>query len=144
MPEINYLAVLICGIASIAVGSIWYGPLFGKIWMEGMGFNKLSPEEQAKGMKMMPINYFQQFIASLVTAYVFANILWAFGVAIPDMTSTSSALQGAFWMWIGFIAPIKYAESLWTGKSFKYIAIDLGYWLVMLAVMGFIITSWVI
>lgn len=142
MAEVNYLAILVCGIASVVVGTIWYGPLFGKMWMEGMGFNKLTPEQQKEGMKMMPWNYLQQFIAALITAYVFAHVLWAFGIAQPDVTGMSAVLQGAFWTWLGFIAVIKYGESLWTGKAFKYTAVEIGYWLVMLIIFGWIITAW--
>ena len=30
--EINYLAVLVAAIASMALGFLWYGPLFGNQW----------------------------------------------------------------------------------------------------------------
>ena len=29
---INWLAVAVCGLGTIAVGFLWYGPLFGKAW----------------------------------------------------------------------------------------------------------------
>ena len=34
---INFWAVLVSAIASLVVGSIWYGPLFGKMFMMGHG-----------------------------------------------------------------------------------------------------------
>ncbi len=37
--EINYLAILVCGVLSMVIGAIWYGPLFGKKWMEICGVN---------------------------------------------------------------------------------------------------------
>lgn len=143
MPEINYLAVLLCGVASIIVGSIWYGPLFGKIWMQSLGMDKMTPEQIAKGKKSMPGIYLQQVIAALVVAVVFAYVLWAFSVAQPGSTGVMAGVQGGFWAWLGFVLPIKYGESLWTGRSFKYTAIDVGYWLVMLVIMGLILTAWV-
>ncbi|MFN3694309.1 MAG: DUF1761 domain-containing protein, partial [Ignavibacterium sp.] len=38
--SINYLAVLVCGIISMVIGSLWYGPLFSKLWMKQHGFTE--------------------------------------------------------------------------------------------------------
>ncbi len=65
MVHVNYLAVLISAVASMIIGSIWYGPLFGKMYMQIMGMDKLSPEEQTAMKKSMGVSYFLQFIASL-------------------------------------------------------------------------------
>ncbi len=35
MFQINLLAVVVCAIASMVLGMLWYGPLFGKKWMHG-------------------------------------------------------------------------------------------------------------
>lgn len=142
MPDINPLAILIAAIASMIIGSIWYGPLFGKLFMEGIGMNTWSPEQKAAAMKNMWKQYLQQFICSLVLAYVFAHVLWAFDKAMDDMSGIIAGLQGGFWMWLGFVLPIKYGESLWTNKKFKYLAIDLGYWLILLVVIGMILSVW--
>lgn len=141
MPTINYLAILACGVASIIVGTIWYGPLFGKMWMAGMGFDKLTPEQQAEGKKKMGLSYFLQFVCALIAAFVLAHVLWAFSIAMPT-SSFMAGLQGGIWVWLGFVFTVKYGESLWTGKAFKYTAVELGYWLVMLVIMGLILSYW--
>lgn len=147
MPDINYWAVLVAALSSMVIGSLWYGPLFGRIWMEGMGWDT-SPEGMKKmmeqGKKQMPLLYGQQLILSLVMGFVFAHVLWAFSIApgMEGMTWLLSGLQGGFWMWLGFILPIIYGTSLWGGKKFKYTAVELGYWLVLLIVMGWIISVW--
>ncbi len=142
MPEINYLAVLVAGIASMVIGSIWYGPLFGKIFMEGVGMNIWSPEQKAAAMKDMWKMYLQQFICSLLVAYVLSHIIWGMNTAFDRSFDAMSGLSTGFWIWLGFILPVKYGESLWTNKRFKYTAIDLGYWLILLMVMGMIIAAW--
>jgi len=38
--EINGWAVLVCGVVAMALGFVWYGPLFGKKWLELIGSNK--------------------------------------------------------------------------------------------------------
>ncbi len=142
MLEINYLAVLVCAVAAIFIGSFWYSPkVFGSLWMEGMGVNQLSPEEKEKMKAAMGWTYFQQFIGSLLTAYVLAHVIAAF-FAAGVSSGIGGGLQGGFWIWLGFILPLKYGESLWSGKKFKYVAVDLGGNLITLLVMGAILGAW--
>ena len=35
--QINFLAVLVGGVINMAVGFVWYGPLFGKLWLRLIG-----------------------------------------------------------------------------------------------------------
>ena len=45
MPQVNLIAVLVCGVVSLALGGLWYSPaLFGKAWQRGAGLS----DEQAK------------------------------------------------------------------------------------------------
>jgi hypothetical protein len=45
---VNYWAVLVCGIAAMAVGGLWYGALFGRTWAREMGFNTTDSEVLAR------------------------------------------------------------------------------------------------
>jgi hypothetical protein len=68
--SVNLLAVLASTVASMIVGSIWYGPLFGKKYMNLMEMDKWTPEKQA-AMKARRIwSYAGQFVASFVMFYV--------------------------------------------------------------------------
>ncbi len=42
---VNYWAVLTCGLVSMVVGSIWYGPIFGKLWMRLNGVTQAECEK---------------------------------------------------------------------------------------------------
>lgn len=123
------------------VGFIWYGPLFGKAWSREMGWGAMTGEQVQAMKKKAMFMYPQQFIAALLMAYVFAHVLGAFYAAQVGR-SVGTGLQGAFWMWLGFILPLKYAEKLFGGKSWKLFLIDSGYWLVSILVMGAIIAGW--
>jgi hypothetical protein len=46
MMDIHYWAVLVSAIVSMIIGSIWYGPLFGKLFMREMGMDTWSKEKQ--------------------------------------------------------------------------------------------------
>ena len=47
--DVNLLAVLAAAVATMVLGAIWYGPLFGKSWMSAHGY---TPEKLA-GMKQL-------------------------------------------------------------------------------------------
>jgi hypothetical protein len=142
MADINYLAVLVAGVASMIIGYIWYGPLFGKAWARGMGWDTTNQEQMGRMKKMAGPAYVQQFIGALIMAYVLAHVVWMSSVALPDYSSTMRGINSGFFSWLGFVLPVKYGDKLWTGKKFKYVAIDLGYYLVLLIVMGLILSCW--
>ncbi len=109
--EVNFLAVLVSAIASMVIGSIWYGPLFGKQFMRVSGMDQWSPEKRAEMKKSMGMTYLVQFIASLVTFYILARFMDDLG-----QMSVSGGLTVALLAWIGFVVPIKLGDALWGGK----------------------------
>ncbi|MCC6563539.1 DUF1761 domain-containing protein [Candidatus Uhrbacteria bacterium] len=138
-PVINYLAVLVAAIASIAIGFAWYGPLFGKPWMKIMGFSKDSMTKAQKDSMMK--NYVLMTIGALVTAYVLAHTT-EFGMSYTRIYGIMGGLMSGFWVWLGFMAPIHMGDQLWGGKPWKLFAITAGYSLVSILVMGVILATW--
>jgi hypothetical protein len=138
-PEINYLAVLVAAIASMALGFVWYGPLFGKKWAALMGFTAESMEKAKQ--QGMAKNYALMTLGSLVMAYVLAHAT-EFAMDYTDVTGVAGGLMSGFWNWIGFIAPVVMGDQLWGGKSWKLFPITAGYYLVSLLVMGVILAVW--
>ena len=134
--QINFWAVLVSAVVSMVVGTIWYGPLFGKVYLRETGMDALSEEEKAKGKKMMWRSYLGQFIASLVMFYVLA---WLIG-SLNQMTVTGG-LSAAFWAWIGFIVPVKLSDALWGGKMSLF-WLSIGGSLVTILAAGAIIGGW--
>ena len=52
MPHVNLIAVLLCGVASLVLGAIWYSPmLFAKPWQRAAGLS----DEQSKSGNMAVI-----------------------------------------------------------------------------------------
>ena len=133
---VNFWAVLVSAIASMVIGSIWYGPLFGKKFMKAMEMDKMSAEKQAQMKKAMGMMYFAQFIASLVMFYVLARFIGGSGVL-----SVHIGLMTALWVWIGFVVPLKFGDSLWGGKMTLF-WIGVSNMLVTLLVSGAIIGAW--
>lgn len=136
---INYWAVLISAIVSIAIGAYWYGPLFGKKWMHLAGLTK----EGMKSMKMTATKAMMLgALTALVMSFVFAHVLSVMSLVTGEF-GIMAGLSGAFWMWLGFIVPVTGGVYLWEGKSIKLWVINAGYYLVSLGVMGIILSSWI-
>ena len=133
---VNIWAVLASAVASMVIGSIWYGPLFGKQFMHAMGMDTWSPEKQAEMKKGMAMTYLWQFVASVVMFYVFA---WLMGVL--GAVDLMAGVQAAFWVWLGFVVPVKFADSLWGGKMVMF-WLGAGNMLLTLLAAGIIIGVW--
>lgn len=139
MVPINYLAVFIAAVSSTVIGALWYGPLFGKIWIQLSGMTKESIEAAQK--KGMAKSYLLMFIGSLFMAYVLAHA-FVFASAYMKVEGFSAGLSVGFWNWIGFVAPVTLSSVLWDGKPWKLWVLNNGYHLVTLLVMGVIIALW--
>lgn len=135
---INYWAVLAAAVGNMIIGFLWFGPVFGKMWKEMMGFT----DESMKKMVLTPVQaMILGFIAALVMVYVFAHML-VYANAYTHMSGLWAGVQGGLWLWLGFIAPVTVGIVLWEGKSWKLWVLTSGYWLVSLAVMGAILGAW--
>lgn len=145
MPDINYLAVLVAGLVNMVVGFLWFGPLFGKIFMEGMGWNPTDMDAaKARMAKMnMTWTYIQAFIGALVMAYILSHFTWGMNEAFDRTADVMSGLSTGFWIWLGFVVPVLWGKILWEMKAFKYVAVDLSYYLVVLLINGVILSLWV-
>lgn len=135
---INFWAVLGSAVVSMIIGSLWYGPLFGKQWMNLSDLN----EEKLKASKgmWMPVLYALALVGSLVMSFVLAHAL-VFTGAYFQIVGLSAGLMVGFLNWLGFIAPVTLGSVLWEGKPWKLWLLNNAYYLVTLLVMGMILAS---
>ena len=133
MPPVDYLAVLIAAVASMIIGYVWYGPLFGKQWMKLSGVTQGDIEA---GKKDMPKTYGLMYISAAVMAYVLSAFIYYAGAT--DMVA--GAMVG-FWAWLGFVATVLLGGVLFEKKSLDLYYLNSGYNLVTLVVMGAIIAA---
>ncbi len=135
---INYWAILAIMAASVILGFLWYGPLFGKKWMALTGISMPEGKPQMSEM-LKPVII--SLIGTLFMAYVLTHSL-AFGNAYLGMSGISAGLMAAFWNWLGFIVPVNLNFVAWEGKPWGLFFIHSGYWLVLLAIAGVILSVW--
>lgn len=155
--EINFLSLLLAALSTLVVGFVWYHPkVFGTIWMKESGMT----EEKMKGSNMILI-----FGVSIVYAFFISFILQmlvihqygALGMIGGDVATAKpsyvafmadygtafrtfkhGALHG-FMTGIFLILPVIGVNALYERRSFKYVLVTGGYWIVSLTIMGGII-----
>lgn len=138
---INYGAVLAAVAASVMLGFLWYGPLFGRQWMRLVGISREEMEEaKGKGMRGMWRTYAIMIAGTLITAYVLAHVL-EYAAAFTGEEGSDAGINAGFFMWLGFVAPVMLGSVLWEGRPWKYWFITAGYYLVSLMLMGAIIAE---
>ena len=134
--SVNLYAVLAAAAANMVLGSLWYGPLFGKAWMKSMGWdpNKVIDEKMKKeGQKSMAL----MVPVSLLAAYVLAHF-----VDYTVSVTWSEGAQTGFWLWLGFQVTLITQYVVFEGKSKRSAVINAGYQLVGLMMMGAILAVW--
>ena len=135
LPHVNYLAVLVSGVAIFILGGLWYSKaLFAKRWMALIG---KSEEEMKAAGGSMPLMFLQAFICGVLTAWVLAVIINHFGT----MNMLRGVTIGAL-CWVGFAAATSYANVLFSGKPRELWLIDSGYNLVSFIMAGAILAAW--
>ncbi len=136
--EVNYIVIIGGAVLSMVVGSIWYGPLFGKKWMEICGVSDVDVEKRKQMQKeAMPL-YGIQFALSILQVYILAHFVQAW--------EEGSGIGTAVWIWLGFVMPTIAGCSMWNNNSSKVkwaqFLIQSGYQLVMFVIYGYILGMW--
>ena len=127
--EINVWAWLLATASCFMVGGIWYGPVFGKLWMKLVGISE-AEVQSANMAKIYGTTFGLQAIAAAMLAYVIG----------PD----AGLLLGLHWgliagVWVALAFGVGY---LFEQRSFALWAVNAGYNLVSFAIMGIILGVW--
>ena len=134
---LNYWAILVCAALSMVLGSIWYGPIFGKTWMRLCGATDMDAAKRKEMQKKMIPLYIVQFVLTLAQLFVLAHLTGS-GVIVGIMS--------ALWTWVGFILPTVAASCMWTGEPRKMawtrFLIQAGYQLAAFIMFGAILAGW--
>jgi hypothetical protein len=162
------VTLIIAALVPTILGFIWYNPkVFGKAWMEATGLTPESAMKGFNMPLVFGLSLLLSFVlaSSLTGVVIHQGAL--FGMLMdgknpnPEMADKSSVLyghvkyimdnygtnfrtfkHGAFhgtMLGVMTILPIIATSGMFERKGFKYIAINAGYWIVSLAIMGAII-----
>ena len=163
----NFIAISVASLVPILLGMIWYSNfMFGKIWMKEAG---LSLDQMKTGS--MAVIFGCSFLFSFMLAFNIQSLTIhqfaipsALMLAIEDPTRKESAqaiidsfttgiyandfrtfkhglLHGIISA-IFIVLPVIGMNSLFEKRSFKYIFIHVGYWIISFGIMGGIVSAW--
>ncbi|MEN8856662.1 MAG: DUF1761 domain-containing protein [Flavobacteriaceae bacterium] len=164
--ETNFLIFALAALIPLIMGFIWHGPLlFQNAWMKQLGFT----EESLKGGNMALIFILCYVFSFLMAFFLQFIVIHQTGVYSSLMESGATELSGDALTYyndfmakygtnyrtfkhgalhgtlsgIFFILPVLATQAMFERKTVKYVAINAGYWIVTIALMGGIICQWV-
>lgn len=127
LVAISWLAVVVATIGFFALGGLWYGPLFGTLWMRATGIT----EQQAQASNL-PLIFGATALLELLAATGLAAVIG------PDATVGSGLRIGAS-VGLLFVATALGVQALFERRRPVLWALNGGYNLVGFAAMGAII-----
>lgn len=130
---INHLAVLVCAVANLVVGGIWYSPiLFYKAWMKENNFTDETIKQRFNPGK----TYGLAFLIAYIISY---NLAFFLG---DNKTDAAWGATAGFLAGFGFSALIFAIVALFEQRSLKYVLINGGFMTVYFTLIGFILGVW--
>lgn len=129
--SINWLGALLALIAAMAIGSIWYGPLFGKRWMKLVGLKRGESSPLTPMLIMLVLAAVQVFVMAHFIAYA--------GYFYPDYSGLTVGLLTGIWVFVGFIIPLLVSNTVFSKGSTELLKIHLGNQLITLLAIGAIL-----
>ena len=164
--ETNAYIFFVAALVPLAIGAVWYNPkVLGTAWMKASGVT----EEQVQSGKMWLIFGLTYVMGLLISFVLYGGVvhqtaLQSILFTEPGFNDAGSpvntyfaefmdqygqkhrsfghgALHGGFFGLL-FVMPVIVVLSLFERKSFKYMAIHGGYWIVTLTIMGGLICAY--
>jgi hypothetical protein len=164
--EMNFYIFFISALVPLIIGFIWYGPLFGNAWMKEMKFNK----ESLAGQNMILTFVLCYVFSFLISFFLMFLVIHQMGVMqslqgeigfeqqtgeafnyFQDFlanygnrfrTFKHGALHGIM-SGVIFVLPVLSIIAMFERKTVKYVAINAGFWIVCLAIMGGVLCQWI-
>jgi len=131
--NINEVAVLVSAILSIAVGSIWYSPLFfGTIWLRSAGLGTAQTELSQKEVIRIVL---QGIIAQCIFFFVVAGFIAEHPDDVFSVVRVATPLALV-------IVTAMLSQIIWEKRPFTYFMVHAGYTVVALYGGVSIIAFW--
>ncbi len=127
--DVNWLAVGAATVWMMVLGSLWYGPIFGKTWMAALGKTR---EEMGSQTSALVISIAGALVAALVLAVVLGGV------------GADSVAKGIAWgilIAVGFVVTSTMTNAAYEAKSSTITTLFAAYQIIGLAGMGAIITA---
>jgi uncharacterized protein DUF1761 len=154
------LHLLVAALSTLAVGAIWYNPkVFGTIWMREAGVT-MEEGDKPNMFKIFGMTVVYAFLIAFILQMLVIHQFGAFGMIGGDpatakpsfaafmadygtdfRTFKHGALHG-FMAGLLFALPVVGTGALYEKRSWKYVLVSGGYWIISCMVMGGILCAW--
>jgi uncharacterized protein DUF1761 len=128
--SIDYWAVFVAAIAGFFVGAVWYR-IFATPWLAANGMTREAFIEARS-----PAPFIIAFISDLAMSFVLFGVAWH--IDGGHFTIKAGLITAAL-CWVGFVITTMAVNNAFAQRKPVLLAVDGGYWLVVLALMGAII-----
>lgn len=164
--EINFVVLLGAALVPMILGFVWYNPkVFGNAWMQAAGMT----EDKMKGGNMgliFGVSFLLSFFLAFALQFIVIHQYHVFSILAEETSLMETGSELNIWyesfmakfgtnfrtfkhgVFHGvldgffFATPILATNALFERKGFKYIAVNCGYWIVTIGLMGGIISQW--
>ena len=129
----NYLAITLAAVACFLFEAAWYS-WFLQSWLDGIG-------RSAQWLVSSGVNPALQYATALISSAVIAAAI----SCVTQLTGTQTALRGmrvAALLWLGFVVSTWATEYAFEVRTYKIFAINTGFWLFGMVIMGAIVGAW--
>ncbi|MGJ8529166.1 DUF1761 domain-containing protein [Maritalea sp.] len=133
--DINWLAVVLAAVASMALGMGWY-TILGNQWMRALGKTKEQIMPEGKGS---PMPFVVAGICQVVMAYFVLLLTRAIMATSATDVQMLDAVIVAAHMWVGFIMTGMILNHTYQGQKLSLTIIDGGYLLGVMIIQGVVI-----
>lgn len=142
--EYNWLAIIVAGLVPMVMGALYYGPIFGKTWMDSLGYT----EDDMKGNEA--ITYGLALLMAIILAFSLKTTMELTHKDVVDGALTfgsfhtfkHGALHGAFACLLS-VVPVIVSLSLFQKNTAKNILLNVFFWVITMAIMGGILDAWI-
>lgn len=139
-PEINILVALCAAFIPMIIGAIFYGPLFGKQWMDSLGYTESNIPEPIK----MPIVYIVSLLLSFVLAYALGYVIAHTHKGLNDVGELvfrshytfGHGMVHGIQVAIIFVFPVLISNLLFQRNTWKNILMNVVYWGLTISLMA--------
>jgi hypothetical protein len=129
----NYLAIVVAAIACFLLEAGWYS-FFMQTWLNGIGRSMTWLMSQGVSPAI-------QYGTALVCAALMATAI----SCVTQLTGPQTALRGVksgVLLWFGFVFTTFATEEIFEVRPLSLFAVNAGYWLFGMALMGAIVGAW--
>jgi hypothetical protein len=123
------VSIAVSVIAAFFLGGMWYGPLFGQLWVRLIGMDLSKPpksEEISRGMAL-------SILGSTFCSFVLCHLVQivrpsAWGHMGQDRSPEAYGFGVGFFVWLGFYVPVCLNSVAWERRSWGLCFLNMAYW----------------